>query len=275
VLWATRTKVDHIVPYHTSFAAFTSTSDKTTINIYYPSCPTSSTTTIAVPLLKVVAFRNQFIGVAPSGEIFRFGKDVTSSAPATNAITTTSSQSSSIWQEMFGKDAFLDDLAPPQRTVVLPATIARPTDIFDGPSHTLPPVGLMFDAFMSQLLKPKSDDKKDIKSDPIAYQANGEEEEVRETKAAVTGKGPQTKKVTEQDMKELEAFFKDVLSTAPAQNGSNQPSQKMANGNGHGHGDTPKSTPVKAKAVNGDLGATLTDESREKKHTKKRRAPKE
>lgn len=186
---------------------------------------------------------------------------------------------------MFGKDAFLDDLAPPQPTVVLPPTIARPTDIFDGPSHTLPPVGLLFDAFMSQLLKPKVGAKELVsnskveKVEEVVYIANDEEQEIKDQKATASGKAPKTNKVTEQDMKDLEVFFKDVLSSAPA---PTQPSQKMANGGGN----TPKSTPTKSvvngtgkptSAINGELNGTSTptDESREKKHTKKRRAPKE
>lgn len=170
---------------------------------------------------------------------------------------------------MFGKDAFLDDLAPPQPTVVLPPTISRPTDIFDGPSHTLPPVGLLFDAFMTQLLKPKStiDDKAEIKSD-IKYETV--EIEVEPTPS--TSK-PNTKKVSEEDMRDLESYFKEVLSSAPVQNGT---MPKMVNGE-----STPKSTPVKAngagsaKKVNGVVNGTPTDESREKQFTKKRRAPKE
>jgi NET1-associated nuclear protein 1 (U3 small nucleolar RNA-associated protein 17) len=183
---------------------------------------------------------------------------------------------------MFGKDAFLDDLAPPQPTVVLPPTIARPTDIFDGPSHTLPPVGLLFDAFMSQLLKPTFGAKEpvsNVKVEEVTYIANEEEQEIKDQKATTSGRAPKTNKVTEQDMKDLEVFFKDVLSSAPA---PTQPSQKMANGGGN----TPKSTPTKsvvngagktASAINGEVNGTSTptDESREKKHTKKRRAPKE
>lgn len=173
---------------------------------------------------------------------------------------------------MFGKDAFLDDLAPPQPTVVLPPTISRPTDIFDGPSHNLPPVGLLFDAFMTQLLKPeseldvKTESKSEIKYDTV---------EAKVDPVPITSSKAHTKKVTEEEMKDLESFFKDVLSSTPATNGS---IPKMANGE-----STPKSTPVKTngvgsgKKVNGaaQTNGTPSDESREKQFTKKRRAPKE
>lgn len=172
---------------------------------------------------------------------------------------------------MFGKDAFLDDLAPPQPTVVLPLTISRPTDIFDGPSYTLPPVGLLFDAFMTQLLQPKSEIE--IKSETNSEIKYDEAVEDKVESSATTTSKPNTKKVTEEDMRDLESFFKDVLSSAPTTNGS---VPKMANGE-----STPKSTPVKTngvsagKKVNGVVNVTPTDESREKQFTKKRRAPKE
>jgi NET1-associated nuclear protein 1 (U3 small nucleolar RNA-associated protein 17) len=270
VIWSLKDKVDHLIPYNTSFATTSSTSKNTSINIYNPSCPISQTATIAVPLLKVIHLRNEFIGVSPSGEIYRFGQDVTSSALATNTIATTTAKTSSIWQEMFGKDAFLDDLAPPQPTVVLPPTISRPTDIFDGPSHTLPPVGLLFDAFMTQLLKPKTESKAEIKSD-IKY----EEVEAKVEQPTSTVAKPVTKRVTEEDMKDLESFFKEVLSGTPVENGTST-KPKMANGD-----HTPKSTPVKLVAAKGKsngtavVNGTPSDESREKQHTKKRRAPKE
>lgn len=269
VIWSLKNKVDHLIPYNTSFATTSSTSKNTTINIYHPSCPVSQTATIAVPLLKVTHLKNEFIGVSPSGEIYRFGQNVTSSAPATNTISTTTAKSSSIWQEMFGKDAFLEDLAPPQPTVVLPPTTARPTDIFDGPSHTLPPVGLLFDAFMTQLLKPKTESKAEIKSE-IKY----EEVEDKVEPSTSTVAKPSTKTVTEGEMRDLESFFKEVLSGSPALENGSKP--KMANGD-----HTPKSTPVKTPATKGKVNGaavvngTPSDESREKQHTKKRRAPKE
>jgi len=173
---------------------------------------------------------------------------------------------------MFGKDAFLDDLAAPQPTVVLPPTISRPTDIFDGPSHTLPPVGLLFDAFMTQLLKPKSDSEVKVEGkSEIKY----EDVETKVESVSASSSKAHTKRVTEEEMKDLESFFKDVLSSAPVTNGS---VPKMANGD-----STPKSTPVKTngvgsgKKVNGvaQTNGTPSDESREKQFTKKRRAPKE
>jgi NET1-associated nuclear protein 1 (U3 small nucleolar RNA-associated protein 17) len=272
VVWSHKSKVDHLIPYNTSFATTSSTSNKTSINIYHPSCPVSQTATIPISLMKVTSLRNEFIGVASSGEIYRFGQDVAASAPATNTVATSATKTSSIWQEMFGKEAFLDDLAAPQPTVVLPPTVSKPTDIFDGPSHTLPPVGLLFDAFMGQLLKPKAEKIADAGSDTIKY----DEPKPKIERSTGPAKTDTTKKVSEDEMRDLESFFKQVLTSAPT-TGQNGTLPKMANGD-----HTPKSTPVKpSSAVKGKLNGvaipndTPTDESRQKSHTKKRRAPKE
>jgi len=122
---------------------------------------------------------------------------------------------------------------------------------------------------MTQLLKPKTDSKAEIKSD-IKY----DEVETKVEQSTSTVAKPSTKTVTEGEMKDLESFFKEVLSGTPASETGIKP--KMANGD-----HTPKLTPVKAPAtkgkINGAVAAsgTPSDESREKQHTKKRRAPKE
>lgn len=277
-----------MIPRGTSFTTIRSAERRSTINTYSPSSPSPTTATIAFPLLSVLALptTEEYIGVAPSGEIFRFGPRVTSSAPTTKSITTTQSKSSSIWQEMFGRDAFLDELAPPAPTVVLPPTLANPTDVFDGPSHTLPPVSLLFDAFVTQLLKPstaatvKAEDT--AQAGGILYEEEGREEAKPEKKQGVA----RTKKVTDEDVKELETFFRLVLSDSPAQEA--QPAPKLANGDGPSKAAV--STPNqknKAKSkdqVNGSgakkgkevaAGTPQSEESREKKHSKKRKAPKE
>lgn len=110
-------------------------------------------------------------------------------------------------------------------------------------------------------------------ADGILY----EEEEVKPSKKQGVA---HTKKVTDEDVKELETFFRQVLSDAPA-NEAQQP--KLANGDTHIA--TPKSKAKAKDQVNGsaakkgnELTAVATpqsEESREKKHSKKRRAPKE
>lgn len=262
--------------------------------------PAPKTSTVSLSLLSAVALagREEYIGVAPSGEIYRFGPRVHASAPSTQTITTTQSKSTSIWQEMFGRDAFLDELAPPPSTVVLPPTLAKPTDVFDGPSHTLPPVSLLFDAFLGQLLKPSLEQaaKPPAASAAAAnatMYATGDDND--DDAAAISEKAGKSggqglvriKAVSDEDVKELEGFFKDLLSDAPASAASTQAdtAARMANG------DTPlKSAPaltstpkpkqkVKANGSAPPNGAShdtpQSEESREKKHSKKRRAPKE
>lgn len=272
---------------------------KSTIKVYTPTSSDPITSHVNIPLLSVVAppIPNEYIGVSPTGEIYRFGPRVTSTAPTTSRVSTGDSKSNSIWQEMFGRDAFLDDLAPPPPKVILPPTLAKPTDVFDGPSHTLPPVSLLFDAFMAQLLKPilVEHTSSTTTSTPNGRTGTGKgkgkangtiiyEEEV----VVPEKKGGQshTKKVTDEDVKELEGFFKDLLSDTPTTQARSS-GQASANRMANGDATTPTkltltSTPKpKAKAngtttnTNGQAPTPRPEEGREKKNTKKRTAPKE
>ena len=252
---------------------------RTTIKVYHPTSSVPLVSHINTTLLSVVSppIPNEYIGLSPSGEIHRFGPRVTATAPTTTSISTGTSKTNSIWQEMFGRDAFLDDLAPPPPKVILPPTLSKPTDVFDGPSHTLPPVSLLFDAFMAQLLKPTlldgptSTDNKGKANGTIIYE---QEVVTPEKKGGVS----HTKKVTDDDIKELEGFFKDLLSdSSPTQASS---AGRMVNGDA----STPvKSIPKSKHKTNGTATATTngqaptpkSEEGREKKNTKKRSAPKE
>ncbi|OCF39890.1 NET1-associated nuclear protein 1 (U3 small nucleolar RNA-associated protein 17) [Kwoniella heveanensis CBS 569] len=178
------------------------------------------------------------IGVAAtSGEIFRFGDTAASAAPLGAKSISTSIGSAapdgglSIWQEMFGKDAFLDDLSSSatldenntatasalQQRVA--AGKGRPSDIFSGPSHTMPPTTLLFDAFMDELLSGHTastgagDDGADVEGDGqdegVLYE---EESKVDVVPLAVNA--PAGRAVDDHEVKSLEAFFKDVLSVS-------------------------------------------------------------
>ena len=261
----------------------TSQDKRTIIKVYDPSSSTPSVSHVNFPLLSVVAppIRDEYIGISPSGEIYRFGPRITVSAPSTQTISTGTSKTNSIWQEMFGRDAFLDDLAPPPPKFILPPTLAKPTDVFDGPSHTLPPVSLLFDAFMAQLLKPTltdvngkdTRDTREKAGDTIVY----EQEVVRPEK--IQGQS-NTNKVTDEDVKELEGFFKDLLSDSPAQITDSASMPRLMNGNTPSKSEqsTPQSKTkpkVNGTAVNGQAPTPRSEEGREKKNTKKRSAPKE
>lgn len=292
VVWSNTSPVDHLVVAQSSDSSFATTlsnDNHTTVSTYRPDSPTPTTSTLPLPLFKIASLGlgQEYIGVAPSGEIYRFGPHITATAASTQTISsaTQTSASTSIWQEMFGRDAFLDELAlapAPSSTVVLPPTLAKPTDVFDGPSHILPPVSLLFDAFMAQLLKPTleagagtASGAEVKKENDIVYRQDDDES------ATKPASGDQvrvsTKEVTDDDIKELEGYFKQVLSDSPSAPASATATARMANG------DTPTATATpqsqKKKLQNGNGHATpqtpQSEESREKKHTKKRRAPKE
>lgn len=288
MLWSAADSVDYLLLQGSSFTTTRSIDGQTTFRTYKPTSASAQTSRIALHLLSVVALpgRTEHIGVAPSGEIYRLGPRVTASAPTTQTIDASVPKFSSIWQEMFGKDAFLDDMAPPPSEVVLPPTLAKPTDVFNGPSHTLPPVSLLFDAFMAQLLKPtllepiKTEGGKDS---TIKYE---EEVLVPEKKSGQSN----TKKVTDEDVKELVGFFKDLLSDSPTST-SQAPAPRLVNGDQSPlKTSTSLSTPktkaqpqangkakVNGTVVNGNgiPPTPQSEDSREKKNTKKRRAPKE
>lgn len=188
-----------------------------------------------------------FLGVAPSGEIFRFGDIPAAARQSANTITTASStdkKSTSIWQEMFGKEAFLDDLVPAstateaeleaqerEATSALQAQASRsgrPADVFEGPSHTLPPVGLLFDAFMVEMLRTAKSNAGTASNTRAARKAAGRKDEIlyEQVDDAVApqitsgggrggnGNGGNGKKVSDSDMVELEVFFKEVLANS-------------------------------------------------------------
>jgi NET1-associated nuclear protein 1 (U3 small nucleolar RNA-associated protein 17) len=101
------------------------------------------------------------------------------------------------------------------------AKSGKPIDIFEGPSHTLPPVGLLFDAFMEEMLRTtkvspnsnENDSDRVAKKDQILYQ-QAEDVQPVQPHNGLGSKGGKTKKVSEGDMLELEAFFKEVLSNS-------------------------------------------------------------
>lgn len=154
----------------------------------------------------------RFAGIAYNGEITRFGDDITRDVTiGTNAIRSNSSKQVSIWQEMFGKDAFLE--AEGATTDIAPrADVARrsgnPVDIFEGPSHTLPPVSLLFDAFLEQILVPKPVIAEGHAGEQILYE---QQDEVSLNPTANRQVAPE---VQDAEVAELEVFFRDMLNTS-------------------------------------------------------------
>lgn len=158
----------------------------------------------------------QLIGIARTGEIYRFGDTVSSSAPkAVRAIDlATRAKPPSIWQEMFGKEVYLEDLEsaastiPPQRV----RKVGRPSDVFEGPSHTMPPIGMLFDAFMDELLSARPAESK--QDEPIAHEIVLEETDVPATAPILNVEDNRIRSITDEEVRDLEAFFRDVLETS-------------------------------------------------------------
>ncbi|WVQ78204.1 hypothetical protein IAT38_000287 [Cryptococcus sp. DSM 104549] len=285
VAWAISAHpVESLIASSSSFFV-TSSSDAhyTTLNTFSPASATP-TRTISLPtptshltLLPTAAPSHtslHFIGVSPKGEISRFG-DVSTGARtlASNTISTAKvSQGLSIWQEMFGKGAFLEepDVDAEQATATASALQqrvvskgGRPADVFDGPSHTMPPTGMLFEAFIDELLSGHTAQvsrgadslvesaEAGAPQGDILYENGGMDVDADVPVAGQSkGKG---RAVDDQEVAELEVFFRDVLSAAPRTTPAT-PAMRKPNGlpNGLTHSAKPSpaslSTPVPKKA---------------------------
>ena len=155
----------------------------------------------------------QFAGISHSGEVSRFGDSIApEKATGTHSISAPE-KSMSIWQEMFGKDAFLEigqlDQEEPEEQTSRSRVGGKPTDIFEGASHTLPPVSLLFDSFLEQILAPgaqKGAEENGENGEKILY-------DVEEAAPAPLERGHKSRAVGEEEMVELEEFFRSTLST--------------------------------------------------------------
>lgn len=161
-----------------------------------------------------------FIGVAPSGEIYRFGPSVSDFAKqGAKSVSQSGEKSTSIWQEMFGKAAFFEetgafDTEAPTVAIPRPGK-GRPAEVFNGPSHTLPPVGMLFDAFMDEFIAsstvPSRETESAAPNGDILYEQDEDQLDVTRSnnpKSAEVKYRP----VDRDDMKEVEELFKELLS---------------------------------------------------------------
>ncbi|WWC85348.1 uncharacterized protein L201_000211 [Kwoniella dendrophila CBS 6074] len=201
------------------------------------------------------------IGVASSGEIFRFGDLAHSAAPLTSksVSTATKQQGLSIWQEMFGKDAFLDSLsldvaATDEAALTATATAlqqrvsgkGKPADVFTGPSHTMPPTGILFDAFMDELLSGHTASSttvevQEAQDDDILYEAEHKIDIDVPSVPTVQGKT-----VDDDEIKGLEIFFREVLGNVSL-NVPKTPAVKKVNGHLPNGDHTSVVTPINKK----------------------------
>ena len=185
--------------------------------------PLASTGTTDIP---------SFIGVTTSGEVVRFG-DGESEIVSKGAgkIDQKAMKGVSIWQEMFGKDAFVDvsvELAAPEPQVRSATKRGRPEEVWGGPSHTLPPSALLFDSFMERLLQPQIQGSKELntsREDGIVF-----EEVEAEDDMIIPARQPPARTIPDEEVKDLESYFVDLLELGASKS---KTAKAMPNGNGH------------------------------------------
>lgn len=194
------------------------------------------------------------IGVTATGEIFRFGDNVSAQVSQTRAVKTDGQKGTSIWQEMFGKDAFVDELVMPPASEAADVSrprSGRPIEVFDGPSHTMPPVSLLFDAFIQQIIVPKtaadlSEPKQE--GDRIVFE---QEPEVVTTSNAA----PKPRVISDQELDDLEKLFRGMSSKATGSSAPETPAAAESSVNGRYTSLQKGRTPPSAY-LNGNDGAT-------------------
>lgn len=231
VLWASSsTRCDKLLS-HTSRLLFISSStdgrNRSLVTVFSPSDPKHLRQYQVQPELSDICSlpssapvdtdRIQFIGIVKNGEVYRFGGAVSSSAPKTDRVAGQpgTKKPLSIWQEMFGKDAFLEDLETAPGTIPPPraSKVGRPSEVFDGPSHTMPPVGSLFDAFMEELLSVKTSGAMEddaMATDQIIY----EEPNSAPALPMPAVEESRTRPVTDEEVRDLTAFFRETLASS-------------------------------------------------------------
>lgn len=206
--------VDVLLALPTGFVAAHSTASATTLALFQPNGQHMRSVHLRAPFSALTALPGMhLVGIAPSGEISRFGDAQAAASPGARAVQAQAPRrTTSIWQEMFGKDAFLDELAPepepPAVTELQRRAAGRPDMVFEGPSHTLPPVSMLFDAFMDELLVTRSE------GDEAADVDMADADEIAPLAAAPVG-GDTSRPVKDEDVDELVEFFTTVLANAP------------------------------------------------------------
>lgn len=206
--------VDVLLPVPTGFVAAHSTATATTLSLYTANGSHMRSVHLRAPFAALTALPGMhLVGIAPSGEIYRFGDAQATASPAARAIQAQPQRrTTSIWQEMFGKDAFLDEIEPepeaPSVTELQRRAAGRPDMVFEGPSHTLPPVSMLFDAFMDELLVTRSSE------DNVQDLEMLDADELAPVSAVPIG-GETFRPVNDSEVDELTEFFTTVLANAP------------------------------------------------------------
>ena len=179
----------------------------------------------------------ELTAIARDGRTLRVGEDVkpfpkqiqsvsVSAATASAQGATVKTSNLSIWEEMFGKNAF-SGIAQAE-DVPEPALSARPlkdkrskySKVYDGPSTSLPPMGLLFDEFLNDFMDVKPAVTAETQAPVIRFA--GDAGEAAETASVISSEDMvptvdmHVKKVTMKDVQELGDWFKTVILTSDA-----------------------------------------------------------
>lgn len=232
--------VDSLITSSTSayFVTASNVSSGTTLRVFTPdSSAPLRTISIDTKVTQMVSLSQSstsdsssslhLIGITSTGEIYRFG-DIAAAVALESAKSVRQAQAKeglSIWQEMFGKGAFLEEPEAEENITATASALqqrvsdksGRPADIFEGPSHTMPPISMLFDAFMDELLhgntamKEGENVKEVTKDEAVVYEMEVDESgDKAEDSTAGEIKG---RVVEDEEIRELEAFFKGLLSS--------------------------------------------------------------
>lgn len=180
----------------------------------------------------------ELTAIARDGRTLRVGEDVkpfpkqiqsvsVSAATASAQGTTVKTSNLSIWEEMFGKNAFsgttqTDDVPEPTlSTKPLKDKRSKYSKVYDGPSTSLPPMGLLFDEFLNDFMDVKPAETSIIPQAPTVRFA-GDAGEATETASVVSSEDMlptvdmHVNKVTMKDVQELGDWFKTVVLSSEA-----------------------------------------------------------
>lgn len=162
----------------------------------------------------------EVVAVAPGGDLWRLGDALpaggSTKGSAEKLVVQVTGQES-IWREMFGEDAFeatQQPLAPTAAAAAIEkhAKVGKAVDVYAGASHTMPPVSLLFDTFIDELLRPKTGASLATSEQPQADKDEPEAILVDEKPTTDVGVLPSVPlQETERDVEDLTGFFKDLF----------------------------------------------------------------
>jgi NET1-associated nuclear protein 1 (U3 small nucleolar RNA-associated protein 17) len=290
-VWTVNTPHAHLSAHPSGFTALSTVSDISILSLF----SASSAKPISEHRINAQSFRSvlrlpshthtsatsasapgksglSFVGVTTQGEVVKFG-EASTPAPRLKAsladkqFGAEAEGKRGIWQEMFGDRAFALHNADVSASgagagegrvgKVERKIQGRASAVFDGPSHTLPPVATLFDAFIDEVLALPIVGQREAARDASAGAlGNGtidvdytDDDEGQQdgaetsTSQSVVGTGFMPthgrKKDEDVDMREMESFFRQILlspkTTAQASGKGKNKDKSKTKGKGKEH----------------------------------------